>query len=226
LPSLGTGVYIDDMAEKILLDDTWKRCFELAWEAHLEGSNPIASVVTNEAGNIVGSGKSAVRGEVTDVVISRREIAHAEVNALLQLDNRVHGQVNDYTLYATLEPCPVCFGAFYMSGIRQLKFAAKDGFGGSTNLMGSTPYLSRKPIKLDGPVDGLAELSIFMNVYCDVVAGRESEEIHAEFACDYPSVVEAAQLIGKGDRLGIRHERDFDIVLDRIADAIGQSTGR
>ncbi len=208
------------MADQIDLDDTWKRCFELAWEAHLEGSNPIASVITDESGKIVGTGKSAVRGEVTHVPVSHREIAHAEINALLHLDNRIHEQVNKYTLYATLEPCPVCFGAFYMSGIRQLKYAAKDKFGGSTNLFGSTPYLSRKPIELDGPVDGLGGLSIFINVYCDLVMGRESDEIHSEFAYDYPTVVERARLLGRGDQLGIRRERDFGVVLSRIEVAI------
>lgn len=208
------------MADHIDLDDTWRRCFELAWEAHLEGSNPIASVITDELGNIVGTGKSAVRGEVIGVAVSHREIAHAEVNALLHLDNRIHEQVNKYTLYATLEPCPACFGAFYMSGIRKLKYAAKDSFGGSTNLLGSTPYLSRKPIELDGPVNGLAELSIFMNVYCDLVRGRGSDEIHSEFAYDYPTVVERARLLGLENRLEISNERDFEIVLSRIGEAI------
>ena len=106
------------------------------------------------------------------------EIAHAEVNAQLELDNRVHDQVNDYTLYVSLEPCPVCFGAFYMSGIRNLKFAAKDSFGGSTNLFGKTPYLNQKPIRIEGPVDNLGRLSIFMNVYCDHAMGRDSGGIH------------------------------------------------
>ena len=213
------------MANITYPDNAWKKCFELAWEAHLEGSNPIASVITDGSGNIVAGGKSAVRGEVSNVAMSRCEIAHAEVNALLRLDNRIHDQVNKYTLYASLEPCPVCFGAFYMSGIRQLTFAAKDKFGGSTNLFGSTPYLSRKPIKMNGPVDGLGGISIFMNVYCDLAVGRESDEIHEAFADDYPKIVEAARLAGKGDRLRIGDEQDFDVVLDRIKEAIGAANG-
>ena len=65
------------------LDAIWNRCFELAWQAHLEGSNPIAALVVDSNGEVVASGKSAVRGDVSDVFVSHREIAHAEVNAQL-----------------------------------------------------------------------------------------------------------------------------------------------
>ena len=202
------------------LDAIWNRCFELAWQAHLEGSNPIAALVVDSNGEVVASGKSAVRGDVSDVFVSHREIAHAEVNALLELDNRVHKQVSDYTLYVTLEPCPVCFGAFYMSGIRNLRFAAKDKFGGSTNLFGSTPYLSRKPIRMEGPFDDIGRLSIFLNVYCDLAMSRDFGGIHDEFAHDYPDVVDIATRLGQGDRLGISQQRDFSKVRKRIMDAL------
>jgi hypothetical protein len=42
-------------------------------------------------------------------------------------------------------------GMFYMSGVRTLYFAARDPWAGSVNLLGTTPYLSRKPIKVFGP---------------------------------------------------------------------------
>ena len=38
-----------------------------------------------------------------------------------------------------------------MSGLRTLYFAARDPFAGSTNLLGTTWYLSRKSIKASGP---------------------------------------------------------------------------
>ena len=56
-------------------------------------------------------------------------------------------------LYTTTEPCPLCLGAFYMSGVRTLHYAAREPFAGSTNLLGTTPYLSRKPIKVIGPAE-------------------------------------------------------------------------
>jgi hypothetical protein len=37
---------------------------------------------------------------------------------------------------------------FYMSGLRRLAVAARDPWAGSTNLLGATPYLALKPIRL------------------------------------------------------------------------------
>jgi hypothetical protein len=42
-------------------------------------------------------------------------------------------------------------GTFYMSGVRTLRFAARDPFAGSLNMLGATWYLSRKPIRASGP---------------------------------------------------------------------------
>ena len=79
-------------------------------------------------------------------------LAHAELNALLALkaDRQTRHAAS---LYTTTEPCPLCLGAFYMSGVRTLHYAAREPFAGSTNLLGTTPYLSRKPIKVYGPAD-------------------------------------------------------------------------
>lgn len=170
----------------------WQQAFELAWQSHRAGSNPIGALVSDASGRVVSTGKSAVRAEMKDVVVCHNEIAHAEVNALLGLDNRQHGkqQAAGYTLYATLEPCPVCFSAFYMSDVGTLRFAARDAFGGSTNLLGTTPYLSRKQRKLVGPEPVLAGFSVFLNVLHDLRAGLpEDDPVHAAFESDYPRAV-------------------------------------
>ncbi|MDP2975293.1 MAG: hypothetical protein Q8N45_03665, partial [Anaerolineales bacterium] len=49
---------------------------------------------------------------------------------------------------------------FYMSGIRTLHYACRDPFAGSVNMLGTTPYLSRKPIKAFGPPDPVLEAAI------------------------------------------------------------------
>lgn len=155
------------------ITNEWKECFRTAWESFKEGSRPVGAIVTDDKGHLVSTGKSATFGQLSDTVISNNEIAHAEVNALLKLDNRIHKEVNSYVLYSTLEPCPLCFCAFYMSGIRNLRYAAKDKYGGSTNLRGTTPYLSKKPIVIEGPVKYLEQLSILLNVYFDLCNNYE-----------------------------------------------------
>ena len=47
-------------------------------------------------------------------------LAHAELNALAQLAADIPDR-HSYTLYTSLEPCPMCLGAFYMSGVRTLR---------------------------------------------------------------------------------------------------------
>jgi tRNA(adenine34) deaminase len=47
---------------------------------------------------------------------------------------RIHPNIKKYTLYTTMEPCPMCFGIMAMIGIRNMRYAAKDGFAGVTEL--------------------------------------------------------------------------------------------
>jgi tRNA(Arg) A34 adenosine deaminase TadA len=172
----------------------WQECFNQAWEAFQEGSRPIGAVVINENGEIVSKGKSSTLNELSGSVVYHNELAHAEVNALLKLDNRVHKKVAGYTLYSTLEPCPLCFGAFYMSGIRKLKYAAKDKYGGSTNLKDTTPYLSLKPIKIEGPFPYLEQLAIIIHIYFEDMINLDRKNIvHDAMAEDYPEVVALAK---------------------------------
>lgn len=172
----------------------WKECFQVAWESFQEGSRPVGAIVIDDKGNIVSKGKSATFKQLSDTIISNNELAHAEVNALLKLDNRIHKNVGSYVLYSTLEPCPLCFSAFYMSGIRNLKYAAKDKYGGSTNLRGTTPYLSRKPIIIEGPIFYLEQLSILLNVYYDLSINYEkSKPVHNLMSEDYPGIIKMAE---------------------------------
>lgn len=172
----------------------WQECFNQAWEAFQEGSRPIGAVVINENGDIVSKGKSSTLNELSGSVVFHNELAHAEVNALLKLDNRIHKRVTQYTLYSTLEPCPLCFGAFYMSGIRNLKYAAKDKYGGSTNLKDTTPYLSRKPIKMEGPFPYLEQLAILIHIYFeDMINLDKKSKVHEAMAEDYPEAVALAK---------------------------------
>jgi len=199
--------------------ELWQACFETAWDGCLEGSNPIGALVADQAGVVVVRGKSAVRTSVSDTVVSHNEIAHAEINALLSLDNREHdkAKASRYTLYVTLEPCPLCFSAFYMSDVLSLRYAAADRFGGSTNLIGTTPYLSKKKRSVYGPVGYLGDVSIFMNVYRDLITGFPADDpVHAAFTEDYPRAVAAARHAVNDDSDKLMEEQSFSAVFDRI----------
>jgi tRNA(adenine34) deaminase len=185
----------------------WKETFEVAWQSFLEGSRPIGAIVVDEAGEKISNGKSSTMKETLDSAVFHNELAHAEVNALLKIDNRVHKHVNGYTLYSSLEPCPLCFSAFYMSGIRNLKYAAKDKYGGSTNLKDTTPYLSRKPITIEGPIPHLENLSIVLNFYYDFsIDYTKAHPIHDEMAEDYPKAAELEMKWVREEKLKKPHQ--------------------
>jgi tRNA(Arg) A34 adenosine deaminase TadA len=129
------------------LTNPWQAAFEMAWEACCVDTVPIGAVITDPAGNVIVrernriEDKDAPRGRVHN-----HQLAHAELNALLQFDSFAADR-SRHALYTTMEPCPLCMGAIYMSGLRTVHYAARDPFAGSVDLLGQTWYLSRKPVR-------------------------------------------------------------------------------
>jgi len=208
------------------LSTSWKRCFELAWEAMREGSKPIGAIVVNEDEDVIAEGKNAVFSEPSGAVIAHNDIAHAEVNALSKIDNRVHTFRAPYTLYSTLEPCPLCTGALYMSGIKNLAFAAKDKLGGSLDVLGKTAYLSRKRIDITGPIAVLDELSILLNVYFDITRTSNKpsiENLHEFLAEDYPNAVSLGRKWGKEEKLDDYLTQPFENCFSMIVEGLEQN---
>jgi tRNA(Arg) A34 adenosine deaminase TadA len=138
-------------------------CFEEAWEGFCSGSLPIGAAIFDRDGQLLARGRNHIYDDSTAPgQISQNQLAHAELNTLLQVDRR-SVDVHSCVLYTSMEPCPLCMGAIYMSGIRKIYFAARDGYAGSTDLLGTTPYLSRKTIQVIGPTDPMLE-TIFLGM--------------------------------------------------------------
>jgi tRNA(Arg) A34 adenosine deaminase TadA len=169
----------------------WQVCIEEAWTAYCSGSMPIGAVVVDANGAITGRGRNRIMDEMPDgalasqniptnpLTVVHHELAHAELNALLSFqfpdsNDTSHGDLRQWALYTLIEPCPLCMGAFYMSGLRNLYYAARDPHAGSVNMLGTTPYLSHKPIQVFGPSDNLEPISIALSV--DAVLQDSSAE--------------------------------------------------
>lgn len=57
---------------------------------------------------------------------------HAEINALKQLQKlNKNWRMNSYTMYVTLEPCPMCASALQQARINRIVFGAYDKKGGA-----------------------------------------------------------------------------------------------
>ncbi len=164
----------------------WKVCTEQAWMAFMEGSVPVGAVVANANGEVVARDRNRI-GEKTCAPqqIAGHRLAHAEMNVLLRVRCQRDSQ-ETYALYTALEPCPLCMGAFYMSGLRCLYYAARDGHAGSTNLLGKTPYLSLKPVTVHGPCLELEALFQTLHLVYGMSEGRFSPWLIERFVQLYP----------------------------------------
>lgn len=130
----------------------WRACVEEAWAAFCAGSFPIGAVVTDANDTILSRGRNRINESKGEGGLAGDPLAHAELNALLALGNGAEpARRHTYILYTTTEPCPLCLGAWYMSSVRTLRFAAREPWAGSTNALHKTPYLSRKPVRVFGP---------------------------------------------------------------------------
>lgn len=149
------------------LSEPWRAAFEQAWEAYCSGSLPIGAALADEQGKVIAVGRSRqYERDAPDGQIAWSKLSHAELNALLQVSAHDHPNIRGCTLYTTVEPCPLCFGALVMSNVRNLRFAARDGWAGSTNLLRANPYISSKPIVAEGPFEHLEILSVALNTEC------------------------------------------------------------
>ena len=97
----------------------------LARQGEAEGEVPVGAIVVNSAGAILGRGFNAP-------VARHDPTAHAEIQAIREAAQRTGNyRLEGCTLYATLEPCPMCAGAAVHARIERLVFGARDlRFGG------------------------------------------------------------------------------------------------
>jgi len=126
------------------LQHPWNRIFELSWQSVCVGSKAIAAVIISEDGTIV----SEARNQISEFNIPNPRLLHAEVEALRNLDIQKYPNLKEYTLYAGLEPCPMCAGTLAMSGLRKVVIAARDDFGGSMNLVQYSPLMKRRNFEI------------------------------------------------------------------------------
>lgn len=104
------------------------RAVKLAEEGIKKGGGPFGAVVVRN-GEIISEA-------INRVVHSTDPTAHAEIVAIRQAAKTLSTHsLSDCTLYSSCEPCPMCLGAIYWSGIKKVFFAAdrKDAAAGGFN---------------------------------------------------------------------------------------------
>ena len=104
-----------------------RQAISLSIENVENGGGPFAAVIARE-GEIVATG-------VNTVADDNDPTAHAEVNAIRAATRKLgRFHLDDCTLFTTCEPCPMCLGAVYWAGLREIYYgnsredAARYGF--------------------------------------------------------------------------------------------------
>lgn len=94
-----------------------KQAIKIAIRGIEEGFGPFGAVISVDGQIIAGSNNQVVR--------SNDPTAHAEILAIRRAASflKTH-DLSSCTLYSTCEPCPMCLGAIYWSGIKRVVYAS------------------------------------------------------------------------------------------------------
>lgn len=96
------------------------------------GDIPVGAVVVSPYGVVLGRGYNRVE-------LAGTQVEHAEIVAIRNaVEQMKDWRLDGCTLYVTLEPCVMCFGAILLSRIERLVYAAPSPIYGYKN------YISEK----------------------------------------------------------------------------------
>lgn len=108
-----------DERAKSVDEEFMRAALDLASQAESAGEVPVGAIVVID-GQIVGRGFNSP-------VSQQDPTAHAEVLAIRMAARAVGNyRLLGSTLYATLEPCPMCAGAMVHARVERLVFGARD----------------------------------------------------------------------------------------------------
>jgi tRNA(adenine34) deaminase len=127
------------------------KALDLARSADQAGDVPIGAVLVAAGGRIVAADRNYN-------VTKNDRLQHAEMRVLRQVQFQVDMAPPPLTLYSTLEPCPMCFGAAVVARLNRIVWACNDPFGGAASSAGPWPNWPT-PEGLGEPYDDLREES-------------------------------------------------------------------
>jgi len=130
-----------------------------AKEAATKGEIPVGAVIVNGNGEVLAVARNRCEEH-------RLPTSHAELLAVQDACGaRKSWRLSDCTLYATMEPCPMCMGAVIHARIKRVVFGTKDPRAGACgSLLDLAAYpLECSPVVVGGVLaeEARAELSRF-----------------------------------------------------------------
>ena len=135
-----------------------------AKKAFDRGEFPVGCVIA-DADQVIVSG--ARRGTNTPGAVFS-EIDHAEIRALKHLETINKSFVPEkLTLFSTMEPCLMCFGAILLAGIKKIVYSFEDPMGGGTacDLSKLPPLYAKSGINVISGVLRQKSLDLFYDFF-------------------------------------------------------------
>lgn len=124
-----------DFDQKIM-----QHAVSLAKQAGRNGNFPIAAVLCLDQ-QIIAEGLNGIWKPEKNLT------KHAEMEAFRKIQPEQWSRASDMSLYSTLEPCIMCFGASILHGVGRVVFGASDPWAGASAIIDSLPSLLAEQFK-------------------------------------------------------------------------------
>ena len=171
------------------IDKHWQKVFELGWQSFREGNLPIAAIIVDDAGNILSEGRNYY---VSSKRFPNCKVDHAETACIQQLDIVKYPDLSSYTLYTSMEPCPMCIGTIIMSNLKRVKVASRDAWAGASDICLKNNYAQKKAVTVEFADDFLANIQIALQGCVELKYNGTSSEVYKSFMEMYPLGASAA----------------------------------
>ncbi len=99
--------------------DYLRRSFAVAWKAREHGNHPFGALLVDAQGQLILEGENTV-------VTGKDYTGHAETNLVRMLGDLSPAVLAGATMYASTEPCAMCAGAIFWSGISRVVFGLSE----------------------------------------------------------------------------------------------------
>jgi tRNA(Arg) A34 adenosine deaminase TadA len=95
-----------------------RRAIALSEQSRARGNHPFAAIVVDASGKALAEAMNDIHADCT---------SHAELVAVRMASSKFNlVQLRDATLYSSAEPCAMCAGAIYWSGIGRVVYALSE----------------------------------------------------------------------------------------------------
>jgi tRNA(adenine34) deaminase len=155
-----------------------KKALVQAEHALAEGEFPVGCVMVYQDKILVTGARKGTIG------VTRNEIDHAETEALrrlIEIEDKI--DPGTITVFCTMEPCLMCYGALILADVGEIVFAYEDVMGGGTgcDLSRLKPLYKNSPVRVVPGVMRAESLKIFKKYFSNPANNYWKQSLLAEY---------------------------------------------